>query len=31
MIDQVKKCPSGALSYLLNDEMDKEITTGEPE
>jgi uncharacterized Fe-S cluster protein YjdI len=31
MMDQVKKCPSGALSYLLNDEMDKEITTGEPE
>ncbi len=27
IIDQVKKCPSAALSYFMNDE----ITTGEPE
>ena len=27
IIEQVKKCPSGALSYFMNDE----ITTGEPE
>ena len=31
IIEQVKKCPSGALSYIMNDEIDKEITTGEPE
>ena len=31
IIEQVKKCPSGALSYFINDEIDKEITTGEPE
>ena len=31
IIEQVKKCPSGALSYYLNNEMNSEITTGEPE
>ena len=31
IIEQVKKCPSGALSYFMNDEINKEITTGEPE
>ncbi len=28
IIDQVRKCPSGALSYFMNDDG---ITTGEPE
>lgn len=27
IIEQVKKCPSGALSYHLNNDMKKEITT----
>jgi uncharacterized Fe-S cluster protein YjdI len=31
IIEQVKKCPSGALSYYLNNEMNSEIKTGEPE
>jgi uncharacterized Fe-S cluster protein YjdI len=31
IIEQVKKCPSGALNYFMNNEINKEITTGEPE
>jgi len=31
IIEQVKKCPSGALSYYMNSDLNKEITTGEPE
>ncbi len=31
IIEQVKQCPSGALSYYMNNEINKEITTGEPE
>ena len=31
IIEQVKKCPSGALSYFMNNEMNKEINTGESE
>jgi uncharacterized Fe-S cluster protein YjdI len=31
IIEQVKKCPSGALSYYMNNEINKEITTGEAE
>ena len=27
IIEQVKKCPSGALSYLLNEEKDKSAVT----
>jgi len=29
IIEQVKKCPSGALSYNMNKETDKEISTDE--
>ena len=28
IIEQVKKCPSGALSFFMNDD---ELTSGEPE
>jgi uncharacterized Fe-S cluster protein YjdI len=31
IIEQVKKCPSGALSYYMNNKINKEINTGEPE
>lgn len=31
IIEQVKKCPSGALSYYMNNEINKEIITSEPE
>jgi uncharacterized Fe-S cluster protein YjdI len=31
IIEQVRKCPSGALSYYMNNEVNNEITTGEPE
>lgn len=31
IIEQVKKCPSGALTFYMNNEMNKEINTGEPE
>jgi hypothetical protein len=27
IIEQVKKCQSGALSYFMNDEINKEINT----
>jgi len=29
--EQVKKCPSGALSYYMNNDINNEIVTGEPE
>lgn len=31
IIEQVKKCPSGALSYFMNNEMDKETIKVESE
>ena len=31
IIEQVKQCPSGALSYYMNSKVNEEINTGEPE